>query len=122
MKNKTLAYIGIGLYVLQVLSSASDDSGNSVAPTFLILLAGVGTLSFVVVAAKRLWTDAKYTALILVASTLVSAGSAVLLTPESSSINLVVNALKVVAFLSYFYVVFLLFAMSKKPSIDSNQK
>ena len=121
MSNKTLAFIGIGLYVLQVLSSASDVNGNPQAPAFLILLAGTGTLVFMVIVSKRLWTSAKYITLVFLISGILSAFAPFLLTAEPSGTNVLVNAVKVVSFLVYFYVVFLLFAMSKKSDVDSNQ-
>ena len=41
MKNKTIAIIGIGSYILSVITSAEDLEGNFVSPITLIIISGI---------------------------------------------------------------------------------
>jgi hypothetical protein len=60
MKNKTLAIFGIGAYILSVLSSAENLEGAFVAPVALVVVSGIATLIFIVLATIRLWQKATF--------------------------------------------------------------
>ena len=117
MNNTVLAFIGIAAYVLRVLASASDEVGNPQAPIWLILLAFLVTLFFVVFASIRLWSLAKYTVVVFIIVELLSTVAPFFLTTESSNLNILVNGAGVVSFLVTIYVLYLLFT---KPNRDTN--
>ena len=71
MKNKTLVILGIGAYILSVLSSAEDLAGNYTAPTALILVAAIAMLAFATLAIIRLWKPHKVTAVLFLLSSLI---------------------------------------------------
>jgi hypothetical protein len=68
MKNKTIAVIGIGSYILSVLASATDADGNFVSPAFLIVVSAIVTTVFIVMATVRLWKEARYVSIIFASS------------------------------------------------------
>jgi len=70
MKDKTLAVLGIGTYVLSVLSSAENLEGIPTAPIILVLISGVATAVFVIMAIVRLWEEAKNLSIALGSSAL----------------------------------------------------
>jgi hypothetical protein len=47
MSNRNLGIIGVGLYVLQVLSSATDAAGNQKMPDTIVLVSGTENLIYV---------------------------------------------------------------------------
>ena len=59
MKNKTLAIFGIATYALSVLASAENLEGNSVVPGILIIVSGIATIVFIIMATVRLWKEAR---------------------------------------------------------------
>jgi hypothetical protein len=119
MSNKRLAILGIGLYILRVLSSATDLEGNQQAPTVLILISGIGTLIFIVLVVMRLWNVAKITALMLAFFAVLSLGTPLIATPELSVINILVSGIGIAFFVSYFYTVFLLWDLPS--SVTKNE-
>lgn len=113
MNNKILAFTGAGLFILQILTSASDSEGNSIVPTAVLLVVAVASLAYIVTAVIRLWEPEKLTAASLLILFLASAIAPLFLTQESSSINLIANFVKVAYALVYVYVVFLLYQYHK---------
>ncbi|MBU4350905.1 hypothetical protein KKH63_01050 [Patescibacteria group bacterium] len=71
MKNKTLTIFGIITYLLSVLSSITDLEGNSTAPAVLIVISGIATIVFIVMATVRLWKEAKKLSIIFASSALI---------------------------------------------------
>lgn len=120
MSDRSLAFLGIGLYVLQVLTSATDDKGSTQTPDILILLSGVAGIIFVTIVSVRLWRGGtKIEAIILPLITFASEASLYIQTPNPSNTNLIVSGLKVGAFLAYFYAILLLFAFNRQQKVDS---
>ena len=55
IRGKTLAIVAVGLYVLQLFSTATDLSGNLKAPIAILLFSMIADLIYYVVAAAVLW-------------------------------------------------------------------
>ena len=113
MKNKTLSLIGVGAFLLQVFASASNSSGENIAPTYVLVISVMASLFFLVFASLRLWGIEKKTILFFIITQLLTFAAPFLLTAENSSTNLVLNVIKILAFLAYFYVVFLLYNLAR---------
>jgi hypothetical protein len=113
-RGKILALIGVGLYVLQVLSSRSDASGDSLAPDTLILFSGTASVIYVVIAAIVLWRIGHKGVALALPITSLATGLAVFLTPNPSTLNIVLNAIRAIAFVAYFYAIWLMFVSDGK--------
>ena len=113
MKSKTLAIFGIGTYILSVLSSAENLEGVSVAPVTLVVISGITTLIFIVLATVRLWKEAKSLALTYVVSGFILFGFTLIqiLTsaPYGSPIIILMNIAKVINFIAFIVVIIKLF-------------
>lgn len=118
MKSKTLVILGIGTYILSVLSSAEDLAGNYTAPTALIAVSGIATIAFVVLATIRLWKGARDISIMLVSSevilTILTVIQEATLPKYGSPIIILLNFTKIANFVIFFYVIFLLWAMAKQ--------
>lgn len=112
ISGRTLAWVGIALYILRVLTSATDLDGNSTTPSLFVFSVGIATFIFIAVVVIRLWSRAKITSLVLVMSALLAMGSGFLSFFVDSSLILLTNVATVVFFLSYFYAIFLLFKLT----------
>lgn len=112
MKSKTLVILGIGAYILSVLSSAEDLAGNYTAPTALIAVSAIAMLAFTIMAVVRLWKTQKVTAILFLASSLIT-------------LVYISAPVKIINFLLFIWVVSLIWAMgkhkdlAKKPQKDS---
>lgn len=71
MTNKILAILGIGAYILAVVTSATDLDGNLRFPPALILISGTLGLIFIVMATMRLWKESKGVSIFLLLSYIV---------------------------------------------------
>ena len=100
MKSKTLVILGIGAYILSVLSSAEDLAGNYTAPTALIAVSAIAMLAFTIMAVVRLWKTQKVTAILFLASSLVT-------------LVYISAPVKIINFILFIWVVSLLWAMAK---------
>src|SRR3990167_7058883 len=100
MKSKTLAILGIGVYILSVLSSAEDLAGNYTAPTTLIVVSAIAMLAFTIMAVVRLWKTQKVTAILFLASSLIT-------------LVYVSAPIKIINFILFIWVISLLWAMAK---------
>ena len=113
MKTKALAIFGLLTYVMSIFSSAESIEGVSVAPTSLIALSGISTITFILLATIRLWREAKSLAISYVISGFVLFGLTTLqvLTsaPYGSAIIILMNMAKVVNFVMFIVVVIRLF-------------
>ena len=100
LKNKTLAFFGMGTYLLSVLSSATDLEGKSKVPTILIAISAVATLIFVIMATVRLWKKAKYLPIMIISSGIVLIALSVIqdgfLLKDGSNMMLIFNLTRVV--------------------------
>lgn len=117
MKNKTLAIFGIGTYILSVLTSATDLEGNSVVPVVLIVISGIATVLFIVMATIRLWKEAKSASILLASSAIIlfilSVVQGVTSPSYGSSLIILLNITKVINFIAFVWAVLLLWAMAK---------
>jgi hypothetical protein len=115
MKNKTLAILGIGTYILSVIASASDLEGNSVAPVALIVISGIATIVFIVMATIRLWKEAKSASILLVAAAIIlfvlSAVQGIASPSYGSPLIILLNITKVINFIAFVWVIIKLFKM-----------
>jgi len=105
MKNKALAIFGVITWILSVLSSAEDLNGNYKAPTAFIVVSAIAMLAFMIMAVVRLWKSQKLAAVLFIVSTLVS-------------LVYVSAPIKIINFLVFFWIVFLLWAMGKYENPD----
>jgi hypothetical protein len=117
MKNKTLAIFGIGTYILSVLSSATDLEGNSIVPFALIVISGIATAIFIIMAIVRLWKEAKGVSIILASSTLIlyilTAIHEFTFTSYGSPFIILLNTIKVIDLIAFIWAVSLLWKMAK---------
>jgi hypothetical protein len=120
MKNKTLAIIGIGSYILSVITSAEDLEGNFVSPIVLIVISGIVTILFTVMATTRLWQGARHGSIMLASSTIIVFALTVIhevaLPKYGSPIIILLNISKIIHFLIFIYAIALLWAMAKYKS------
>jgi hypothetical protein len=116
MKNKTLAIIGIGSYILSVITSAEDLEGNFVSPIVLIAISVILTIIFIVAATVRLWKGARYISIILASSAIIlfilSVTQGVISPSYGSPIIILLNVTKVINFIAFVWAIVKLFKMS----------
>lgn len=122
MKNKTIAIIGIGSYLLSVISSATDLQGNFVSPILLIAISGIATIVFVVMATIRLWKEERYLSIMLASSqiilTILMVIQEITLPKYGNPIIVLLNITKVVNLIVFIWVIIKLFKKKndKSPS------
>lgn len=107
--SKKLAVLGAIAWALSVLASAEDLSGNYTAPTILILISAITMLVFAVLAIIRLWKPHKVTAVLFLASSLISV---VYISGPTKIINLIL----------LIWVISLLWAIGKHEGITKTAK
>lgn len=109
MKNKALAIFGIITYILSVLSSAEDLAGNPTAPVILIVVSGVATVIFFVMATIRLWKVAKNLSIIFFSSAIILFILTIIQVFTSPSygspIIVLMNVARVIYFITFILVV-----------------
>lgn len=118
MTNRNLAIVGIGTYLFSVYSSATNADKKPAVADYIIIISGIISALFALFATVRLWKVNKL-ASILFASTSILLFSfellKVLFTPiYGSTLTITVNIVMIVAFVSFFYAVFVLW---RKPNI-----
>jgi len=117
MKNKTIAIIGIGSYILSVITSATDLEGNFVYPIALIAISKIVKIIFTILATVRLWKTARYVSIILASSAIIlfvlSVIQEVTLPKYGSPIIILLNVTKIIHLLAFFYAIILLWTMAK---------
>ena len=117
MKNKTIAIIGIGAYILSVITSATDPEGNFRFPIALIAISGILTIIFIVAATVRLWKGARYVSIILASSAVILfilSGVQSIASPSyGSPMIILLNTIRLINFITFIWAVSLLWAMAK---------
>ncbi len=117
MSNKTLAFLGIGAYILSVFSSATDLDGNSIAPVFLVAISGPAMVVFVVWATIRLWKEARGISILFATSSItlfILEGFQVTIEPVyGSPLIILTNIAAVVCLVAFILVVVKLFKLNK---------
>lgn len=124
MKNKTIAIIGIGSYILSVITSAEDLEGNLKFPIVLIAISGILTIIFIVAATVRLWKGARYVSIILASSALVlftlSVVQGIASPSHGSPIIILLNITKVINFIAFIWAVITLLKMNRAEKLYNN--
>jgi hypothetical protein len=109
MKKRTLAIFGIGTYALSVLSSATNLEGNSVMPIALIIISGIATTIFIIMAIIRLWKEARGVSITLAFSAVILFILSVIQEAISSSygnpIIILLNIAKVIYFIVFVWAI-----------------
>ena len=105
------------MYILQVLSSGSDTNGNSLTPDTIILFSGTASLVYVITAAVFLWEIGRKRVALVLPITFLATGAALFLTQNPSVLNVIINAVRVFAFVTYFYAVWLIFVSDSKRTV-----
>lgn len=118
MKNKTIAIIGIASYILGVISSAENLSGNFISPGYLIVFSGILRFIFIIIAAVRLWKVARGISIILVISEIIFIILTVIQEVTSSQYGsptiIFLNMTKIVNLLVFIYAIILLWKIKTK--------
>lgn len=121
MKNKTLAILGIVAYILTVLSSATNLEGVSTVSPIMIVVSGIMTFVFMVLAIIRLWKidiflSRAYT--LSKAAQLVSETLFFVYAPQNGSPAMILyNVVKVISFVTNIWVIVRLFGLPNKEKI-----
>lgn len=122
MNNKTLAIFGIVTFILEVIVSAEDLEGNFVSPVGLIVISGIATIVFTVMAIIRLWKGSKYVSILLASTTIIlfvlGVIQEVTLPQYGSPIIILLNVVKVIDFFTFIYVICLLWGMAKYEKLE----
>lgn len=118
MKNKTIAIIGIGSYILSVITSATDPEGNFRFPIALIAISEILSILFYIMATIRLWINAsKFSSILLASSAVIlfilSVVQGIASTSDGSPIIILVNITRVINFIAFIWAICLLWAMAK---------
>ncbi|OGN20519.1 MAG: hypothetical protein A2910_01980 [Candidatus Yanofskybacteria bacterium RIFCSPLOWO2_01_FULL_39_28] len=109
MKYKKLAIFGIITYILQVISSAQNSGGEYTMPPILIIVSGLASLTFMILAVVYLWKTQKLTSSLYLIFTLIS------LINYSPFI-------RIVNFVIFLWVISLLWAMAKYEKLSQNSE
>ncbi len=107
MKYKKLAIFGIATYILSVISSAQNSGGEYTMPPILIIVSGLASLTFMILAVVYLWKTQKLTSALYLILTLIS------LVNYSPFI-------RVINFILFLWVISLLWAMAKHEKLTQN--
>jgi len=113
MKNKILAIFGIVAYILSVLSSAEDLKGNSIAPSVLIIISGIVTLVFFIMAVIRLWKEVRNLSIIFFSSAIILFILTIIQVVTSPSygspVIILTNVARIIYFIVFILVIIKLF-------------
>jgi len=106
-----------------VITSATDLEGNPRFPGALIVISGIATIAFVIIATIRLWKSAKRGAITLVSSfVILSAFQAIqeiAPSPDGSPIILLMNISKVIYFIAFIWAILKLFKLKDREIIEN---
>lgn len=118
--SKTIVIIGIISYILGVITSAQDLKGNFTSPIFLIVISGIMTYAFIIIATIRLWRASRYVSILLIFSEVMliifTVIQEIVSAKYGSPVIISLNIIKVVSTLTFFYAICLLWVMAKHES------
>ena len=100
MRSKTLAIFGIGAYILSIISSVENLTGNYTAPTALIAVSAIAVLIFTIMVVVRLWKTQKIFSILFLISSVIS-------------LIYISAPVKIINFILFIWVVSLLLVMGK---------
>ena len=90
VNNKTLSIFGIGTYILSVIASGTNPQGVSTMPVWVVIISGIATAVFIILATIRLWRISKFVSILLAITSVIFFGLEVLqvtLSPAYGSPN-----------------------------------
>lgn len=112
MKNRALVIFGIGTFLLSIYSTATNLEGESIVPIYIIMLSGVASILFTILATVRLWKVNKFASSLFVISSFMLFGLEIMQSfhpPAYGSLIVIsLNIVKVVRFVSFVWVLLLL--------------
>ena len=109
LKSKTIAFIGIVIYVLGVILSSEDLQGNPRFPPILKLISDAGMLTVIIMAIVRLWKQTRFVALTLMLSTILFFVLGVIQQVASSNVIVIFNLSKLFFLIALFWAIIMLF-------------
>jgi len=109
LKSKTIAIIGIVMWVLLGLLSAEDLQGNPRFPQVLKLIFETGMLLFMIMAIVRLWKEARFVALTLLVSNILFFVLAVIQESGILNVSILFNLTKLISFSAFCWAIVTLF-------------
>jgi hypothetical protein len=120
LSNKSIAIIGIVMYLLSVLTSI-EIRENYIFPLVLRLAVELCILAFIIVAISRLWKEVRIVALVLLASIILVFVLGII--QESGILNVLVlfNLTKLIVFIAFLWVVITLLQNGEINSFNSQQ-
>jgi hypothetical protein len=123
MKNKTIAIYGIGTYIFSVIASATDTEGNPAYPVAIILLSGIASFLFFIMAIIRLWKQAKNISIIYASSAIIlfilSVIQEIISPSYGSPLIILCNIAKVIHFIAFVWAIAVLI---HKPRIEGEER
>lgn len=112
MKNRSIAIFGIVTYLLSVYSSATNVNGESAVPTFIIVISGIATALFTILATIRIWRINKLISLLFIVTSsaffILEIMTFVYSPVYGSQLIRTLNITKVIRLLTFFWALFLL--------------
>ncbi len=109
LKSKTMALIGIVMYVLGVILSAEDLQGNPRFPSILKLISDTVMSVFIIMTIVRLWKQARSLAWTLMLSTILFFVLGVIQQVASSNVIVIFNLSKLVFLIALLWAIITLF-------------
>lgn len=109
ISSKTIAILGITMYVLGVVFSAEDLQGTPRFPAILKLISETGLLIFLIMAVARLWKPSKSVALTLLISNVIFFALALIQEIGFSNVLVPLNLIKVVTMIAFIWAIVTLF-------------
>jgi len=109
LTSKTIAIMGIVMYVLGIILSAEDLQGNLKFPSILKLISETGMLVFIIMAIFRLWKQVRFVALTLMLSNIIYFVLGVIQQIGSSNVIVLFNLSKLVSWLALLWAIITLF-------------
>ncbi|EKE00333.1 MAG: hypothetical protein ACD_22C00047G0019 [uncultured bacterium] len=123
IKNRALAILGIVAYILTVLSSATDLEGNSTASPVLLVISGIVTAIFIIMATVRLWNIAKGSSIVLISTAVLSlileAMQAAAYPSYGSLVIVLTNIFRVAYFVARIWAIIILFKIKETRVLSS---
>lgn len=124
MNNKSLAIFGIATYILSVVSSATNQQGESTMPVAVVVISGIATTIFIIIATIRLWKVSKISSILLTTSSAIFLSLEIMqinISPAyGSSLIIILNITKIISLLIFFWAVILLWRMGKQEVLVKN--
>lgn len=117
MKNKILAIFGIGTFILSALASIVNSSGESSVLYALVLISGLLTIVFIIIAIIYLWKHSKGSSILLASSSTFLFGAAIMQVvyspSDGSPLIFLMNIAEVIYVLVFIWTISFLWRMEK---------